>query len=210
MSRCVILSAGPIRDPATLAGMLTAEDTVYAADGGWQLAQLLSRTPTVLVADFDSLPVPTIPDGVKLIHLPVEKDETDTAAAVKYAYDAGFREFLLLGCTGGRLDHQQAVFALAADYAQRGCQMVLADEQNEIHFLTPGSYVFPACEDEKISLFAFCGPVTGLFTNGLMYDVTDLTLAPTDPLCVSNECMMEDFCLSFRDGLLLLYFSKDH
>ncbi len=210
MNRCVILSAGPVRDPATLSGLLLPEDTVIAADGGWQLARLLGRTPSVLVADFDSLPVPSLPDDVKVITLPVEKDDTDTAAAVQYAYDAGYREFLLLGCTGGRLDHQQAAVALAADYAQKGCQMVMADEQNEIHFLTPGSYVFPACPGEKVSLFAFGGTVTGLFATGLAYDVTDLTLTAFDPLCVSNECLEDDFGLVFRDGLLLVYFSKDH
>lgn len=210
MNRCVVLSAGPFRDPTTLAGFLMPEDAIVAADGGWQLARLLGRTPEVLVADFDSLPVPSLPEGVKVINLPVEKDDTDTAAAVRYGYDAGCRDFLLLGCTGGRLDHQQAAFALAADYAQRGCQMVIADEQNEIHFLTPGSYVFPACPGEKVSLFAFGGSVTGLFATGLAYDITDLTLAPTDPLCVSNECVEDDFGIVFREGLLMLYFSKDN
>lgn len=210
MNRCVVLSAGPFRDPTTLAGFLMPEDTIVAADGGWQLARLLGRTPEVLVADFDSLPVPSLPEGVKVINLPVEKDDTDTAAAVRYGYDAGCRDFLLLGCTGGRLDHQQAAFALAADYAQRGCQMVIADEQNEIHFLMPGSYVFPACPGEKVSLFAFGGSVTGLFATGLAYDITDLTLAPTDPLCVSNECVEDDFGIVFREGLLMLYFSKDN
>ena len=210
MNRCVVLSAGPFRDPTTLAGFLMPEDTIVAADGGWQLARLLGRTPVVLVADFDSLPVPSLPEGVKVINLPVEKDDTDTAAAVRYGYDAGCRDFLLLGCTGGRLDHQQAAFALAADYAQRGCQMVIADEQNEIHFLMPGSYVFPACPGEKVSLFAFGGSVTGLFATGLAYDITDLTLAPTDPLCVSNECVEDDFGIVFREGLLMLYFSKDN
>lgn len=210
MNRCVVLSAGPFRDPTTLAGFLMPEDTIVAADGGWQLARLLGRTPEALVADFDSLPVPSLPEGVKVINLPVEKDDTDTAAAVRYGYDAGCRDFLLLGCTGGRLDHQQAAFALAADYAQRGCQMVIADEQNEIHFLMPGSYVFPACPGEKVSLFAFGGSVTGLFATGLAYDITDLTLAPTDPLCVSNECVEDDFGIVFREGLLMLYFSKDN
>lgn len=209
MNRCVILSAGPVRDPAVLSGLLMPEDTVIAADGGWQLARLLGCTPSVLVADFDSLPTPTVPDGVKVITLPEKKDDTDTAVAVRYAYEAGCRAFLLLGCTGGRLDHQQAAFALAADYAARGCQMVIADECNEIHFLTPGSYAFPTCPGEKVSLFAFGGPVTGLFATGLAYDVNDLTLTPSDPLCVSNQCVEEDFGLFFREGMLQLYFSKD-
>lgn len=207
--RCVVISAGPYRAPATLAGYLLPDDYVIAADGGWQLALQMGIVPKMLVADFDSLSIPSIPDGIELITLPVEKDVTDTAEALRLAYEAGYRSFLLLGCTGGRLDHLQATLATAADYARRDCEIILADEQNEIHLLTPGSYSYPACPDEKISLFAFGGEVTGLFADGLKYPIDNYTLSPYDPLCVSNEWVQEDACLSFKSGLLMLYFSKD-
>ena len=209
MSRCVIVSAGPFCDPTVLAGLLLPDDYVIAADGGWQLAALMGVNPAVLVADFDSMTVPTLPDGVKVITLPVKKDMTDTAEAFKIGFEAGYREFLLLGCTGGRLDHQHASMTIAAEYAREDCDVVIADEKNEIHFLTPGQYVFPASADEKVSLFAFGEDVKGLFTDGLLYSVSDYTLSPLDALCVSNECAEESFCLSFKNGLLMLYFSRD-
>ena len=107
------------------------------------------------------------------------------------------------------MDHQQAALIVAADYARRGCEVMLADEQNEIYLLTPGSYVYPAVPDEKVSLFAFGEEVTGLFAEGLKYPITDYTLSPFDALCVSNEWVEEDACLSFKTGLLMLCFSKD-
>ena len=209
MSRCVIVSAAPFRNPTSLAGFLLEDDYVIAADGGWQLALQMGVVPSMLVADFDSLGIPPLPDGVELISLPTEKDVTDTAEAMRLAHEAGYRSFLLLGCTGGRLDHQQATLAVAADYAQRGCEVMLADEQNEIHLLTPGSYVFPACPDEKVSFFAFSKEVAGLFVDGLKYPITNYTLSPFDALCVSNEWVGEDASISFKDGLLMLFFSKD-
>ena len=199
-NRCVILSAGPFRDPMTLAGYLLPDDYIIAADGGWQLAAQMGLKPAMLVADFDSLGIPSIADDVEIVTLPVEKDVTDTAESLRLAYEAGYRSFLLLGCTGGRLDHLQAALATAADYARRGCEITIADEQNEIHILTPGSYVYPACPDEKVSLFAFGGDVTGLFVEGLKYTVSDYTLSSYDPLCVSNEWVGEDACLSFKNG----------
>ena len=208
-NRCVIVSAAPVRDPMALSGFLLPDDYIVAADGGWQTALQMGVVPTMLVADFDSLGVPSLPEVVECVALPTEKDVTDTAEAMRLAYEKGYRSFLLLGCTGGRLDHQQAAIAVAADYARRGCEMVLVDEQNEVHLLTPGSYVYPACPDEKISLFAFGGEVTGLFVDGLKYTVSDYTLSSYDALCVSNEWVGEDACLSFKSGLLMLYFSKD-
>lgn len=209
MSRCVIIAAGTYEDPIVLSGYLQADDYVMAADGGWHLAQLMGITPSVLVADFDSMTMPAMPDGIEVISLPTEKDETDTAYALRVAYEAGYREFLLLGCTGGRLDHWQAALAVGAEYTRRGCEVILADENNEIHLLTAGAYAFPVSEGEKVSMFAFGGEVTGLFVDGLYYDVTDLTLSPFDSLCVSNFCTEDDFQLFFKGGILMLCFSKD-
>lgn len=207
--RCVIISAGPYHNPSVLAGYLLPDDYVIAADGGWKLATDMGVIPAKLVADFDSLSIPSVSNDVELVSLPTEKDVTDTAEALRLAYELGYRSFLLLGCTAGRLDHQQAALAVAADYACRGCEITLADEKNEIHILTAGSYIYPSCPDEKVSLFAFGGDVKGLFVDGLKYTVANYTLTSFDALCVSNEWIGEDACLSFKSGVLLLYFSKD-
>ena len=209
MSRCVIVSAGPFRDPILLASYVQSTDYVIAADGGWQLSSLMGIKPAVLVADFDSMSIPALPNDVKVVTLPVEKDVTDTAKAFEIAFESGYREFLLLGCTGGRLDHYQATLTVAAVYARRGCEITLVDEQNEIRLLSAGNYIFPVCPEEKVSLFAFGGEVTGLFIEGTKYTVEDFTLSPFDPLCVSNECLDGDACISFKTGIVLLYFSKD-
>lgn len=209
MNRCVIVSAGPFCDANALAGLLMPDDYVIAADRGWLFAQAMGVTPSVLVADFDSLDSTAVFGGVKVVDLPEEKDETDTAYAMKMAYEQGYRQFLLLGCTGGRLDHQQAAMIIAADYARKGCEVVLADEKNEIHFLMPGAYSFPAVSDETVSFFAFAEAVEGLFADGLYYEINGITLTPFNPLCVSNRCVEQDFQIMFKSGLLLAYFSKD-
>lgn len=207
--RCVILSAGPFVDPVRLRGYLLENDYIIVADGGWKLATDMGITPSKLVADFDSFSDTAVPAGVEVVTLPTVKDVTDTAEAMRLGYEAGYRSFLLLGCTGGRLDHMQAALSVAADYVRRDCEVTLVDEQNEIHLLNPGCYVYPACADEKVSLFAYGGDVTGLFVEGLRYCVSDYTLSPYDALCVSNEWVGEDACFSFKSGLLMLYFSKD-
>jgi len=209
MSRCVIVSAGLFRDPKTLAGLLMPDDYVIAADGGWQLAALMGTKPAVLVGDFDSMNLPTVADDVKVITLPVKKDVTDTAKALEIGYEAGYRDFLLIGCTGGRLDHFQATLIDAVTYVLRDCSVVIADEKNEIHPLKPGQYLFQAQEEEKVSFFAFGEPVTGLFATEMVYDVSDMTLAPDNSLCVSNQPLEDSFCVSFRTGTLLMYLSKD-
>ncbi|MBQ8684262.1 MAG: thiamine diphosphokinase [Clostridia bacterium] len=209
MSRCVILCAGPVTDATALAALLRPDDYFLAADGGWRLAGRLGVIPACLVADFDSMPPPDLPAGVEVVQLPVQKDVTDAAAAADVAYERGFRDFLLLGATGGRLDHQQGAFLLAATLARKGCSVALADERNEITFYTRSPGQLPPHPGCKVSLFAFGGPVTGLTVTGLAYELVDYTLSPYDALCVSNEFTDAPASVTFSDGLLMLFYSKD-
>jgi len=209
MSRCVILSAGPVTDPAALSALLRPDDYIIAADGGWRLAQRLGVTPAVLVADFDSLPPVELPTGTELVRLPVRKDITDTAAAADYAFDAGWRNFLLLGCTGGRLDHQHAALLTLVSLTRRGARAEMADEQNRICIIDQSPCLVEPMPGWSLSLFAFDSPVEGLTLRGVAYPLSDYTLLPSDPLCVSNACADEPGEITFRAGTVLLYRAKD-
>lgn len=206
MSRCVILCAGPVEEPEELKPLLRPEDFVLAADGGQRLARRLGVSPAAVLADFDSSEAPA--DGTRVLRLPVRKDETDAAAAAEYAIEKGCREFLILGGTGGRLDHQYANLLLLVRLARRGCRAMLADEKNRIEAVC-ASPVFPRpMEGWSLSLFAFGEPVEGLTTRGTEYDLTDYTLSPENSLAVSNRALA-NCSVRFRKGTLLLYRSKD-
>ena len=189
MSRCVILSAAPVANPIALASLLRPDDYILAADGGWRLAQRLGVSPAAVVADFDSLPPTDLPSELATVRLPVRKDVTDTAAAAEFAFEAGWREFLFLGCTGGRLDHQHAVLLTMVDLARRGARVEMADEQNRISVVTASPYTVEPLEGWSLSLFAFDSPVEGLSLKGTEYPLEEYTLHPADPLCVSNACI---------------------
>ena len=200
MSRCVIIGGGPYANPDVLGAMVSPDDTIIAADSGWELAMQMHLNPSVLVADFDSMTQPQLLDDVKVVRLPIKKDDTDTAVAMREGYDAGFRSFLLLGCTGGRLDHYFASLTIAAQYAVMGCEVVIADEKNLIRVLHPG---------EIVSLFAFARDVVDLSVDHLEYDIKHFTLSPLNPLCVSNAATGNEIRVRFSEGVLLLHFSKD-
>lgn len=209
MSRCVILSAGPVPDTAAIRDLLRADDHFIAADGGWHLAQRLGVDPELLIADFDSLDNAKMTDPVELLNLPTHKDMTDTQAAADAAFDRGFRDFLLLGCTGGRLDHQHAALITAVNLARRGCKVELADGHNRIavYISSPGE--LSPVPGYKVSFFAFGEPVKGLTLKNVAYPLSDYTLTPYDPLCVSNEFTESPAAVTFRSGILLTYYSKD-
>lgn len=209
MSRCVILSAAPVSDTSALRELLLPDDVFIAADGGWRLAEILGVTPTAVVADFDSSALPSLPDEVEIVRLPVRKDCTDTAAAVDYARERGYTDFLLLGCIGGRLDHQYAATQLLVQLTKAGCHAEMADGDNRIYAVTSSPYVADPMAGWSLSLFAFGGAVRGLSIRRAAYELSDYDLQPSDPLCVSNAAENTSCEITFTDGTLLVFRSKD-
>ena len=101
MSVCVIVGAVP-------------EDDLYIPQGAYCIAadkgvlQFQSRhiEPDLVVGDFDSLGF--VPKARELVRHPVEKDDTDMMLAVREGLRREYRDFLLYGGLGGRLDHTLA------------------------------------------------------------------------------------------------------
>lgn len=203
MKRCVICGAAPFTETAYLKTLLSADDTVVVADGGARLAAALNLTPALTVADFDSSD--SRPQTGECVQLPVEKDVTDTHAAMELLFSRGYREFLLLGCLGGRLDHTVAALLAARLMTEKGCSVTLADEQNTATVLLPGTY--PISGD--FSVFAMTETVNNLTLKGVKYPLDGFALQSNNPLCVSNTVTDKTATLSFTGGVLLLVFSKD-
>lgn len=210
--RCVVLCAGPVEDAETLRPLLRPDDYIVAADAGVRLAQRLGVHPSAVIADFDSAADfdAAAPDAAweTVVRLPVHKDVTDTAAAVEYGLQQGCTDFLLLGGTGGRLDHEYANLLLLVQLAQRGCRAVLADERNRIEAVCRSPVMPELMPGWSLSLFAFGGAVEGLSIAGAEYTLENYRLLPADPLCVSNTAK-KGCILRFVSGTLLLYRSKD-
>ncbi len=204
MNRCVICGAAPFGDTMSLKALLRTDDTVVVADGGHRLAAALGVIPQLTVADFDSS-APQAVEG-ECVRLPVEKDVTDTHAAMQLLFSRGYREFLLLGCLGGRFDHTVAAVLAARLMTEQGCKVTLADEKNTLTVLLPGRY---ALSTGGFSVFAMTEAVEGITLDGVQYPLRDFTLESNNPLCVSNCAVTENAFLSFDKGILLLCFSKD-
>ena len=84
MKRCFIFAAGTFYG---LRERPAAGDLVIAADAGYLNCKKGGIVPDLLLGDFDSMEVP---DGAEhLVRLPVEKDDTDTLAAIRVALERG-------------------------------------------------------------------------------------------------------------------------
>lgn len=100
---------------------------MIAVDGGLKGAKELGLVPDVIVGDFDSVDPAVLAFYRKMEHIvwevPAGKDDTDTELALKRAMAMGAGEIVILGATGGRLDHMIGNIQLLYPCLQRNpCQ----------------------------------------------------------------------------------------
>ena len=98
MGICYLVGAGDFY------GQITAEneDIIIAADGGYDNLVRRGITPDILIGDFDSVKS-EIPEGLRSIRYPKEKDETDMFLSYEAGVKLGYSEFVMLGATGGAI-----------------------------------------------------------------------------------------------------------
>lgn len=208
MKRCVILCAAPRKDAGFFSRFIRESDYLICVDGGMTYAQQIDRTPDLLVGDFDSMPYQTF-SGFEVIRHPPEKDDTDAMLAVKEGLRRGYRDFLFLAATGGRLDHTIANLMLLDYLNAHNAQGTIQDENNTLLFLRNASLSLPGEAGGKFSVFAWGGDAENISIKNAAYPVERFVMHPGYPSGVSNEFLNGPAEISVDSGALLICISKD-
>ena len=106
----VIYIGGVCPPFADVAPSMEHRRLVVAADSGYDNALAHGVAVDVLIGDMDSIAdLSAVPDTVRQVRFPRDKDATDTELAIDYCRDAGCQRLLMIGGSGGSVDH---LFAL--------------------------------------------------------------------------------------------------
>lgn len=206
--RCVIIGSAPIAVPESLKRRIQPEDFILCADGGVAAASRMNLQPNLIIGDFDSYSG-SFPDQTEVIRLPVHKDDTDLMYSIKEALRRGFTEFLLLGATGGRLDHTLASISALQYLADHGAYGVLADEKNEVRLYRKGSFLIQGRCGELLSVFPWGTPSCNVTYEQLEYPLDHQDLYSSEPTGVSNCMLADQVRIHVHKGPILVVLSKD-
>ena len=202
MAVCYIIAAG---DCEKISINKNENDLIIAADGGLEYSERDGITPDIILGDFDSLGF--VPDRSNVLVLPVEKDDTDTSYAVKYAMDRGYDTFVIFGGTGGkRADHTYANIALLAYISKQGCHGFLDCGDKTITSVTDSVISFPDYLRGDISVFSFDSVSSGVTEKGLYYSLQDADIENCNIMGVSNSFTGQESSVSVRQGTLIIYY----
>jgi len=205
---CVIFGAGPFDMPFHRFLPEGAEKPLYVcADGGIENARRAGIAPDIAIGDFDSAQAP---QGVEVAFLPAEKDVTDLRACVDHGLKKGCKTFVLLCCTGGRLDHFLANLSLLEYLDSAGTRGVIANSRNLIRFMgIERRLSFDPVEGYKyVSVLAADPVCRGVTLAGMKYPLNNATVTREDAIGVSNEPIGGKITISIDSGRIYVILSR--
>ncbi len=200
--RCVIIGGAKIRDYESVRSALRDDDYLVYCDGGLKHLDGIGRRPSLIVGDFDSHENPQM--DIETIVLPCEKDDTDTMFAVKEGLRRGFKDFLLAGVIGERLDHTLGnVFILEMLFG-KGARAVIIDDYSEMQLV--GSE--PVTIEDRYAYFSLInmiGEASGINIEGAKYPLENAEITSEYQYGISNEVLPGQCAVvSAAKGRLLL------
>lgn len=211
--KALLFAAGPIREPRSVQPWVNGAGLVICADGGLAHALALGLRPDLLIGDFDSIAPALLLEARRLripVHqVPAEKDQTDTHLAIEEAIRRGASELILVGGTGGRLDHTLCNLLLMPGLAHQ-VSITIVDDQNIVRLLRPGGRLFvQGAPGDLLSLLPLSPEVKGVVAEGVKWPLDGATLRWGSSLGVSNQLESGEAFLAVREGYLLVISAHD-
>ncbi|TLS37323.1 thiamine diphosphokinase [Pseudalkalibacillus caeni] len=213
-SKIIILAGGPTGLLPDLASLDAEDITWVGVDRGVHTLLKNNIAPDQAFGDFDSVSLKEREwmnrHPVNFSVFPQEKDKTDLELAIEWALEKQCSSVIILGATGGRLDHELINVQLLLKGIGSKTEIEIRDRQNRIQLRAAGSYEIKYIPEYPYLSFVPVTPkVEGLTLTGVKYPLQETEINWGSTLSISNELVNKKGSYSFRDGILLVIRSKD-
>lgn len=203
--RVVVVLAGGDPPPAWVAGELPENPYVIAADSGLSHARQLALSVHLLVGDLDSVTEADRrlhPEAQVVAYSP-DKDKTDLELALEAAVALDPARVIVVGGSGGRLDHLLGNAALLAADKFADTDITWLGAGSTTHVVRAAAQIHGSAGD-LVSLLPYGGPAIGVRTRGLRWALDEATLTPGTTWGISNRMTGPVAQVRVREGILLV------
>ncbi|GAA5096679.1 thiamine diphosphokinase [Wohlfahrtiimonas larvae] len=184
--RLILLLPGTI-DYTKFKNFFQKNDYIIAVDGGIEHSSLLNIEPHLWVGDFDSCQEnsQTIFAHIPTEVFPTDKDLLDTEIALNKAVSLNISDCVMIGGTGGRLDHQLSLFMILLNHPD--LQIFHTDGLTELYSLNHKiQRILEAKSFKHVSII----PITTLENvsiSNVKWPLHNVILKPGKGFSISNE-----------------------
>ena len=184
MGKCVVIGGAGIENYEQIRPYLKKDDFNIFCDCGLRHMNDLNIQPNLIVGDFDSYQNPGL--KCETIVLPREKDDTDTVFGVKEGIRRGYREFLLIGMIGQRLDHSLGNLYILLKLDALGLKGMIADDYSEMEIIS-GKPAFVEDRFPYFSLLNISGTARNIVIENAKYPLNGAEITCEYQFGISNE-----------------------
>lgn len=169
MKKGILFFGGDFRITPEIRKVAKGARLIGAANGGAQHALKLGMEPTFIVGDLDSISEATIRrlKNTAIYPYAPDKDKSDSELALEQILSFSPKELIILGATGGRLDHTLANLSLLSTIPSSVRAKIVFD-QGEIYF-TKKRLTFEGEIDDVVSMLPQGERGARLKMNGFYY-----------------------------------------
>ena len=199
--RAVVIAGGEIISYERVRSFLKPEDYYIFCDSGLFHKEGLNVEPDLIIGDFDSHE--KVDTGSEIITLPEMKDDPDSLSGVKLALKRGFKDFLLLGMTGRRMDHTLCNLYLLSYIKSHHGKALIVDDWSEMEVVEKEE-VFISDSYAYFSLIAWKGKCEGVNIENALYPLSSAVIEPEYQYGISNEPLKGGSRVWVEKGSLLL------
>lgn len=208
MKRVVILSNGNPPKKQVLLQHVQLADFFICADGGANIAAKYRVKPDFIIGDLDSVTEATLNKfkdvEVRRIR---EQNSTDLEKALSYAVSKQYDDILVLGATGGRIDHEVGNLSALAKFSRK-VKIKFVDEYGEL---------LPIIREQEFNLrpgttlslipLSLC---EGIVTSGLKWNLKNESLRLGFRESTSNVVVSSPIKIKIRNGDLIVFIIYDN
>lgn len=204
MKKCLIIANGKSPTKKVVDYFVNKGfSAIICADGGANSAKKIGIIPNFIIGDLDSISLSTLnyfKNKSTIIQIKRQND-TDVEKCLKFAIKKGFKEAILLGVTGDRLDHTICNLGIVIKFFNR-IKILLAAESS---FLTPINKMttFKSKIGETISIYGF-DKKTKITSSGLKYKLHNTMLPFGIKESTSNVSVSNTVELNVKNGLVFI------
>ena len=208
----VVFASADIHNYDFCKNYVSKADFIISCDGGMRHTKKLNIIPNCIMGDFDSVDRETY-DYYKLKNIefktfPTRKDFTDTELGLNYALDIGASDITIIGGIGSRLDHTLANIQILVKAVDKGANIRLVNENNELIVIKDEIEIIGK-KGDLVSLLPLGLEAKSIYTSGLEYPLNGENLTVGTARGVSNVMIGNIAKVTVGEGYLLVIKSND-
>lgn len=204
MKKCLIIANGQLPKKKDINYLVKiGYSKIICADGGANSAFRLNLVPDLIIGDLDSISQNIFDfysdkSEIKKIE---RQNDTDVEKALKYAISKKYKEVILLGATGDRLDHSFCNLGIALKFDDKIKVMIL--HEKSFLMVVKDEIDFKTSINETISIYGF-DEKTKVSSKGLKYELNKTSLQFGVRESTSNEALGNSVKIKTENGKIFV------